>query len=385
MIRSFRTSTALLAAATALSLAAAACSDTSSDSADDGDSDPAATTTTTEVPGLPVPGADWPLVDPTTKDMDAAALADLAVSAEEAGSTCVAVVKDGDLVLEEYWEGFDASTDQEIFSATKSVTALIVGIAQDQGHLSIDEPASTYITEWQGTDSEEVTIRHLLANTSGRYHDAQTDYVEMGNTDDRTAFAIALDQEVDPDTVWIYNNAAIQTLEKVVSRATGEDFSDYAQANLFEPLGMNVEFARDAAGNANAYFGLQAGCLDMARLGLMMQNGGEWGGEQVVSEEFVEEAITPSSELQSAYGYLWWLNADGGWVHPDPRKDTSGSYWEGLPLDAYGAMGLGTQMLLVMPEDNLMVIRLGGTSAEEGAGGNLVENLGAQALAALNS
>lgn len=311
-----------------------------------------------------VPGADWVTATAVDVSLDNTKLDALIARAVEAESNCLAVVRDGRLVIDEYWNGTTADDDQEIWSATKSVTSTIIGIAQDQGHLSIDEPASTYLTEWLGTPSEEVTIRQLLTNTSGRYHDFDTDYGEMIAAEDRSAFSIALDQQHDPDTVWVYNNAAIQTLEEILERATGEDVGDYAQANLFEPLGMDVHFERDPSGAPATFMSLQAGCLDMARFGLMALRGGEWGDEQIVSADYMSAATSTATDLNGAYGYLWWVNTDEPWVSPDPSVDTSQRFLPDAPIDAYAALGLFEQTVLVLPTHNIVVARLGSASGE---------------------
>ena len=122
-----------------------------------------------------------------------------------------------------------ATTEQNVFSITKSITSTLVGIAQERGELNITEKASEYITEWVGTPSEDVTVRNLISNNSGRYWDLWTDYVRnYALADDKTAHAIGLGQEHDPGTVWRYNNSAIQTLEPVLNDATGMDVADYA-------------------------------------------------------------------------------------------------------------------------------------------------------------
>ena len=86
--------------------------------------------------------------------------------------------------------------------------------------LDINEPASKYITEWQGTPSESVTIRDLLANASGRFWSLNSDYNELIRAPDKTAYAIGLAQQAPPETTWNYNNSAIQTLDAVIKRAT---------------------------------------------------------------------------------------------------------------------------------------------------------------------
>lgn len=326
-----------------------------------------------------VPGDEWVRVTAGDAGLEPGAIDRARTIATEAESDCLVVVHDGRLVHEEYWGAATADSDQEIFSATKSVSGVLVGIADDLGLLDIDDPASTHLTEWQGTPSEDVTIRSLLTNTSGRYWDFTTDYVDMTGADDRSGFAIALDQQHEPDTVWVYNNAAIQTLEEVLERATGQDVEAFANEYLFGPTGMDVTFGRDPAGNPATYFSLQAGCLDMARFGLLALEGGQWGGDQVVSSTFMDAATSPSTDLNAAYGYLWWLNAEDGWVHPDPRRDTSAAFWPDAPADAFAALGLGNQVVAVLPSQDLVVVRLGGRSAAgaDGPAGALINDLAA--------
>jgi CubicO group peptidase (beta-lactamase class C family) len=328
-----------------------------------------------------IPGADWVTAAAEDVDLDPEGIDALIAKAVETESNCLALVRDGRLVVEEYWNGTTADDDQEIFSATKSVTSTIVGIAQDEGHLSIDEPACTYLDEWLDTPSDEVTIQHLLTNTSGRYHDNDVDYGEMIAAEDRSAFSIALEQQHDPGTVWVYNNAAIQTLEEVLERATGEDVGDYAQANLFGPLGMDVHFRRDPSGAPATFFSLQAGCLDMARFGLMALRDGKWGDEQIVSADYMSAATSTANDLSAAYGYLWWVNTDEPWVSPDPRVDTSARFLPDAPIDAYAALGMFEQTVLVLPTQDMVVVRLGPVSEEFQMG--LVNDLAALAVDAV--
>ncbi|MDZ7732757.1 MAG: serine hydrolase [Acidimicrobiia bacterium] len=297
---------------------------------------------------------------PRCSGSHAASLDELRAYLESTGSNCMAVVKDGRLVEEAYWNGTDEDTDQEIWSASKSVTSALVGIASDQGHLDVDEKASVYLDEWRGTPSEDVTIRNLLSNDSGRYYDFETDYLRMTTSEDRSTFAIDLDQQHDPGTHWEYNNSAIQTLEEILERATGQDVGEFAQENLFDPIGMSSTISRDQAGNPATFMGTQAGCRDMARFGYLFLRDGAWDGEQIVSSDYVAEATSPSQDLNRAYGYLWWLNADGGWLAPAVgTEQQDGLFWPDAPDDAFAALGLGNQIILVLPSHDMVVVRAG--------------------------
>src|SRR5690606_33396857 len=122
---------------------------------------------------------------------------------------------------------------------------------------------------------------------------------------DQTQFAIDLSQTHPPNTWWEYNNSAIQTLERVLEVATGQDVEAFAQANLFQPIGMNVSMGRDLVGNPQTYMGLSASCRDLARFGYLYMQNGKWaGGQQVVPVPWVAESVAPSTSLNSAYGFM---------------------------------------------------------------------------------
>jgi CubicO group peptidase (beta-lactamase class C family) len=323
------------------------------------------------------PGAEFETGSPEDHGLDPAALRALDAYAEAHGSNCVSVVHDGVLVHDRYWNGTDVETNQEIFSATKSITSFLVGIAQDRGLLDLDDPAADYIPEWAGTPAEAVTVRDLLSNDSGRHYDFQTDYLEMAaGAEDKSAFAIALAQDDPPGSVWVYNNSAIQTLEQVLEVATGEDVADFAEANLFAPIGMTTTINHDPAGNTLAFMGGQASCQDLARFGLLALNLGNWDGEQVVSAAYVQEALAPSQDLNSVYGFLWWLNSDGprvaGLDGSGARIVDDGSLaWPDAPPDTVAAQGLGGQLSIVVPSEGLVITRLG-PSDEDAATNDLV-------------
>jgi len=345
-----------------VALGGVACSD------DDGD---AASTTTSSavVDEARFPGADWERVDPTDAGFDPDMLDQLADAAEAAQSTCLVVVRDGAVVDERYWGDGADDVAREAFSVTKSVTSTLVGIAQDDGDLDIEEPASRYITEWEGTPSAEVTIRNLLSNDSGREWSLATDYRAMAAlAPDKTGFAIGLGQDEPPGSVWAYNNSAIQTLDAVIAKATGIETRDLAEDRLFGPLGMaSSELRTDPTGNTLAFMGLQTTCLDLARFGHLALHRGRWGDDQVVSESYLEEATGRSStELNAGYGFLWWLNRRGPIASPAVATGApgEGSIAEGqidpaAPEDVFWALGFQNQIVAVIPSEGIVAVRMG--------------------------
>jgi CubicO group peptidase (beta-lactamase class C family) len=351
-----------------LSLVVAACSSGDDDSGaeDAGAADEAAASSGGDVV---FPGAEWASADPADAGFDPAVLERLAAAAEAAGSSCLVVTRDGAVVDERYWDGAGADQPREAFSVTKSITSTLVGIAQDEGDLGLDDPAADYIPEWQGTDSAAVTLRNLVSNDSGREWDFATDYQEMAiGARDKTDFAVGLGQDAPPGEVWAYNNSAIQTLSQVLGEATGEDPSDYAESRLFSPIGMRQSaMTKDGAGNTLTFMGLRTTCLDLARFGYLMLNGGTWDGEQIVSQDWVEAATGRSStDLSANYGYLWWLNRPGALA--SPAIATTGSDGGGVadgqmdpeaPEDVFWALGFRNQIVAVVPSEGIVAVRMG--------------------------
>ena len=370
----------LLAAAVLLLAPLAACS--SSDDASAGSAGTATTTTTAdgdhgadgpgEAPAADreaaVPGAEWEVASPDAVGLDGAVLDDLATKAEAASSNCLLVVRHGKIAGEWYWNGTDQHAAQEVWSATKSYTAMLVGIAQAEGDLSIDDSASTWIPEWKGTPAEAVTVKHLLSMDSGRHFDFQTDYGKMVGAEDTTAFAIGLAQDDPPGEVWTYNNSAVQTLEQVLERSTGEQVPAFAEEHLLGPIGMaDSHFATDPSGNAYTFMGLQSTCRDMARFGLLVLHDGAWGDDQVIPADWVEQATErPSQDLNTTYGYLWWTNlvgTQGTSVSPLRADEVAAAERTqrvpGAPEELRWALGLGGQIIQIDTATDTVVVRLG--------------------------
>ena len=320
------------------------------------------TPTPTPTPTFTYPGKTWrQAMEGDFKKLDG----DLA----GARSTCFAVIKDGKLVHEAYWGGTDNRSTRPAYSITKSVTAILVGIAADEGKLTLDDKASKYIPQWRTTAARDVTIRDLLSNTSGRHWDYETDYNQMvRRAADKTAFSIALKQDDKPGRRWDYNNSAVQTLEAVLQEATGEDVAAYAKKRLLDPIGMrDTTWAHDQAGNTTTYSGIDSSCHDLARLGYLMLRSGAWNDRQLVSDSFVADATNESSsKLNAAYGLLWWVNKPGRVVTIEraagfaaDRPPHEGQLAPDVPEDAFWALGYGNELVAVIPSEDVVAVRMG--------------------------
>ena len=307
------------------------------------------------------PDADWKVGDPEKHGLSEEGLADMAAVAEGWGTSCMMVIHDGVLVGEWYWDGYDRHTKiSNVFSATKSITSTLVGIAQDEGDLHINESAANYIDSWEDTPSEEVKIRHLLSNASGRFWSFESDYFGLMPAPDQTAYALGLQQQFEPGEVWEYNNAAIQTLATVLENATGENLADYAEEKLFEPIGASATIGFDPSGKPLAYQGLSASCDDMARFGYLALREGRWKNKQVVSKQWLKKATKSSTDLNDAYGYLWWLNREGNIVEPSfpERVEYEGQLVPAASDKVFTALGAFGQLVIVDPEEEYVIVRL---------------------------
>ena len=330
---------------------------------------------TSDRPRAEFPDESWKTTDPKAAGMDPAKLDEIAARAERAGSTCLAVFRDGKLVEDWYWKGTSATTSQEVWSVTKSVTSTLVGIAQDEGKLDVEDRASAYIPEWRGTPSETVTVRNLLFNDSGRHFDLGADNSTLLAQPDQISYAIGDGQDAPPGTVWAYNNTAIETLAAVLRKATGEEAAAYAQRKLLEPIGMtHSKMSLDPSGNTIMYLGLQSTCHDLARFGHLLLNEGRWNGRQILSAAYIEAATgAASTELNGAYGYLFWINRPGR-IAGARNPATAGvdddrpirQVAPGAPEDMYWAAGIGGQTVQVDPGTNTVVTRIGPANPPEG-------------------
>lgn len=354
-------------------LTAAACSSSSSKSK----SSATRTSTTAAKPAAVVyPGTQWGHVDAASAGFDQARLDEIATRAKKGGSNCFLVSRRGKIVDEQYWNNTTPDRAQEVYSATKSYTSTLVGIAQHDGTLNIADKASKYIPQWVGGPSADVTLKNLLQMDSGRHWDVKTDYLDMAAAArDKTAFSIALGQDTPPGSKWVYNNAALQTMAAVLQQATGEEPATYAQDTLLGPIGMTQShMTKDASGSTLMFMGLQSTCRDMARFGYLMLNNGKWKDTQVVPAAWVDDATGHSSQQGNAgYGYLWWLNRKGRIVDPvlaatgqAGAEVTNGQMAPGAPADMYWAIGLGNQIIQVDPGSDTVVVRLGPARAPDG-------------------
>jgi CubicO group peptidase (beta-lactamase class C family) len=302
----------------------------------------------------------WPVVAPADAGLDADALARLAgdVPATSPDLLALLVVRDGRLAFERYYDGAGTARPEDLQSVTKSVVALLVGIAAGDGKLRLDSTLAEVFPEQIAAAVDDrvrrITIRQLLTLTAGWEDTPPTEY----------AFAI------DPVRVLLgrplvdrpgrrfrYDNGSYHLLSAAISAATERRAEGFAQERLFGPLRFGrTPWQSDDSGLSFGPGGLYLSARDLAKLGHLLMRGGRWNARQVVPERFVREATRPQSEGGppggTRYGYGWWISSSPA---------------------GFQAIGYGGQTLLVAPELDLVVVLLARVQGQTDVGSILFD------------
>jgi CubicO group peptidase (beta-lactamase class C family) len=304
------------------------------------------------------PGSDWEVVAPGDVGMDSYTLNWSRVYAFQEGRNTqgVVVVRHDAIAAEWYAPGRGPDSWGASWSMAKSFTSALIGIAIEDGLIpSVDEPLATYYPHWAGTPRDAITLRHVLQQASGLHwneeYDPDAGPIEESEIiqlvlfqPDELAYVSDLQYESEPGTVFNYSSGNTMLLSGVIEQATGMSVAEYAQQELFGPIGIDqVEWWQDAAGHTLTYCCLDMPSRDFARMGLLFLNDGMWGDEPVVPAQWVVDSTTPSPAFDG-YGYQWWLE---------------GNMNDRLPDDTYAAEGHDGQFIYVIPSLDLVVVRNG--------------------------
>lgn len=258
------------------------------------------------------------------------------------------VLHDGEIAVEAYMNGHDATKLWYWASAGKTLTTTLSGIAQDEGLITIDDKVSDYLgTGWTSAPLEKenlITCKNLLSMDSGL--DDSTDAV---NPED-------LQYEADAGTRWAYHNV-YKKMQDVIATASGTTFTSYFNTKIRDKIGMSTTPGGWLKlGDFNVYW---SNTRSMARFGLMIYANGKWGNTQIVSEAFLNEATNTSQNINQSYGYLWWLNGKSSYHLPASQLEFNGELIPNAPNDMYAALGKNDQKIYIVPSKKLVVIRMG--------------------------
>ncbi len=262
------------------------------------------------------------------------------------------ILKNGKIVVEKYFGTFTVDSNWYWASAGKTMTAMLVGIAQQEGLLNINNRTSQYLgTGWTSLPLAKenlITVKHQLTMTTG-LDDAVT-------PDNDCTLPGCLQYKADAGTRWAYHNAPYTILDKVVENASGQSYNAYFQAKIRDRIGMNGLWIRTGSYN-NVYYSTPR---SMARYGLLLLNKGKWDQTNILSDtNYFNTQVNTSQGLNNSYGYLTWLNGKSSYMLPSVQFVFSGSLVPNAPADMYAALGKNDQKIYVVPSLNIVVIRMG--------------------------
>jgi CubicO group peptidase (beta-lactamase class C family) len=260
------------------------------------------------------------------------------------------------------YQGSDLHTLQ---SVTKSMTAIVIGIAIGRGELpsasvSVLDYVKGYEIDHLDERKRRITLEDLLTMRSGLewdewtypVGDSRNSVTQLEESDDWIQFVLDLPMAHEPGEVFVYNSGAAQLLSVIVKEATGLAIDAYAEEYLFQPLGINEYYWKKTPGGwPDTEGGLYLRAEDLAKIGSLVLHGGVWEGEQIVPAAWIVEMTSPQVAdvapqdpgWNDGYGYLWWLLGDQA---------------QGAP-QVYGALGYGGQFLFVVPEYDLVAVFTG--------------------------
>jgi len=321
-----------------------------------------------------IPWPDGDLIEPAALpagvDADALqAVSDWAFDrpTPEQDTLSLLIVHDGRIIHERYAEGVDRDTRTRTWSTAKSIAVTLIGMLVDEGRLALDEPLGfDWLPEVEGNDDDPrnaITLRHVLHMSSGLYpvDSFGMEYATgsglaywAGTSSADGARRRGLIRE--PGTFWDYENYDTLLAVYAMKRALGEAaYHRYPRAALLDRIGMrNTLLSTDRYGDFILSSQVYTNARDLARFGLLYLQGGVWGGERLLSDEWIEFVRTPAPATRhrgSFYGGQFWLV-------PEDRDD--------VPPDAYATAGNRGQFVIIVPSHDVVIVRRGLDYGQQG-------------------
>jgi CubicO group peptidase (beta-lactamase class C family) len=292
----------------------------------------------------------WETIDPSQLQWCDSTIANLYDYLETNQSKAFILLKDGKIVLEQYFNGHDASTSWYWASAGKTLTAMLVGIAESEGLLELTDPTSNYLGQgWTSCTPEQesaITIWHQLTMTSGLNDGVEDHYCTLDT---------CLQYLADAGTRWAYHNGPYTLLDSVMEVASGQSLNLFNATRLLQPTGMSGLFV--PIDYNNVFF---SNARTMARYGLLLNAEGTWNGTPILNNPDYFYAMTHSSQsINQGYGYLTWLNGTSNFMLPESQFVFPGMFAPDAPDDMYAAIGRDGQFICVVPSQNIVWIRMG--------------------------
>lgn len=269
---------------------------------------------------------------------------------KDLGTIAFLIIKNDSIWYENYAEGYDENSKTNSFSMAKTITTALLGKAIDDGYIkSLDQPVAEFLPEFNTPPGSEITVGDLASMASGI--DWNEDYFNPFSQTARVYFdknirEVVLDLKVidKPGTAFEYLSGNTILLGLVLEKATGKNLSTYLSESFWKPLGMKNDalwqLDSEESGMEKAYCCISSNARDFARFGKLFKDHGKWNNQQVLDSAFIAKATLPRFADSPEYGYGLWLS---------DYKDKEIFYLRGV---------LG-QYVIVIPEDNLIIVRLG--------------------------
>ena len=260
------------------------------------------------------------------------------------------VIKNDSIWHEQYFEGFGKDSKTNSFSMVKTIVSASLAKAIEEGAVkSFDQPVKDFLPWLKGEYADVVTVGNLATMSSGLKW--KEDYDNLLTITPRTYISRdivdvmkTLPIEAAPGERFVYQSGSTQLLSLVLTAATGETISDLVRRYFWNPLGAHADanWRLDSAeyGIEKSYCCFNSNARDFARFATLFKNDGIWNGKQLISASYVKNSITPQFEDGQDYGYGWWLGS-----HMGKRF--------------YSMRGHNGQYVIVFPEEDVIVVRLG--------------------------
>jgi CubicO group peptidase (beta-lactamase class C family) len=264
------------------------------------------------------------------------------------------ILRNNKLIYENYFHGYSKDIRHNIYSASKSITSILIGIAIEKGfNNSVNTPVTQLLPEYDSFKNpdprkDEITVEHLLNMSAGLDCEDWYQHTEeqMQQSNDWVKFTFDLPMINDPGTHGSYCTGCPVTLGRIIENGSGLSLEEFANKYLFKPMNITSykwHIMPDGKASGGGLFFLKP--RDMAKIGLLMLNGGIYNGEQLVSEEWIKQSSQNKIKLLGpfdGYGYLWWKQAFTN------------------NIETFFADGNGGQHIFIVPSKELVIIFTGG-------------------------
>ncbi|MCA0152315.1 serine hydrolase domain-containing protein [Winogradskyella vincentii] len=282
------------------------------------------------------------------------------------GTIAYVIIKNDSIWFEEYYDGFGEDSKSNSFSMAKSYVSGLMGKAIQDGYIiSLDQPVCDFLPAFCEGDAAKMTVGDLSSMASGTNWD-EAYYSPLSITtrayfdDDLAKVMNGLKMEKEPGKAFKYASGDTQMLAMVIEEATGKKLYNYLEESFWKPLGSenDVLWQVDSEDHdlVKAYCCIAGNAKDFARFGKLYKDHGKWNGQQILDSSFVVKSITPRFSESPEYGYGWWL------------KDVNGKNFKMMR----GHLG---QYVIVQPEDNIIIVRLGHQKSPDSGIGQFTKDI----------